>query len=263
MYSVYFEYFSHFNNGTYLIQLKYIFGHLHVYCQYCQNVIKENCVLLKTTHYRAWNSIFGICIMLQWPSMYHHLLFCICYDMRVGLDNIPVTFLAFQSGSQVLTRGFKGLSHWRRCHRDWSVASTRATRETKKWLALSPRRRLTDVSRQGDNQFARKSRGRHRNVTRRLLSCATSPAVATVGQAASRRSRRNVTATSPQSPWSPAGLGDVAETSPQSWTKLVSVTSPQLRRRGDVCETCWRLGKFSTKKKSNMFEFPATPWRPS
>ena len=34
----------------------------------------------------------------------------------------------------------KGLSHWRRRHRDcqdWSVAATRATRETKKWLALT------------------------------------------------------------------------------------------------------------------------------
>ena len=34
-----------------------------------------------------------------------------------------------------------------------------------------------------------------------------------------------------------------------------------LSRRGDVSETCWRLKK-SPKKKSNMFEFPATPRRP-
>ena len=36
----------------------------------------------------------------------------------------------------------KGLSHWRRRRRDsrdWSVAATRATRETKTWLALSRR----------------------------------------------------------------------------------------------------------------------------
>ena len=35
----------------------------------------------------------------------------------------------------------KGLSHWRRRRRDWSVA---ATRETKNWLALSSRRRCRD-----------------------------------------------------------------------------------------------------------------------
>ena len=41
----------------------------------------------------------------------------------------------------------KGLSHWRRRRRDcrdWSVAATRVTRETKKWLALSPRIRRRD-----------------------------------------------------------------------------------------------------------------------
>ena len=51
-----------------------------------------------------------------------------------------------------------------------------------------------------------------------------------------------VAATSPQSPWSPAGLGDVAETSPLSRTKLVSATSPHLmetsrRRLRDLLET--------------------------
>ena len=49
----------------------------------------------------------------------------------------------------------KGLSHWRRRRRDcrdWSVAATRATRETKKWLALSPGRRRRDWSvRRGDS----------------------------------------------------------------------------------------------------------------
>ena len=110
-----------------------------------------------------------------------------------------------------------------------ACALTKATSKT------SPRRR-SDVSRKGDNQFARKSGD----------VAATSPAVA---------------ATSPQSPWSPAGLGDVAETSPQSRTKLVSATSPQLmgtswRRLRDMLET----GKCLPKSK--MFEFPATPRRP-
>ena len=60
-------------------------------------------------------------------------------------------------------RKLKGLSHWRRRCRDWSVAATRAIRETTKWLALSPRRRLRDVSR-GDNQFPR-SRGSRSDVS--------------------------------------------------------------------------------------------------
>ena len=58
----------------------------------------------------------------------------------------------------------KVLSHWRRRRRDLSVAATRSTRETKKWLVLSPRQLLRDVSR-GDNQFARKSRGRRHDVS--------------------------------------------------------------------------------------------------
>ena len=82
--------------------------------------------------------------------------------------------------------------------RDWSVAATRATRETKKWLALSPRRH--------------------------------------------RRDCRD---------WSVAATRET-----KTWLAL----SRRGARRGDVSETCWRLKK--SPKKSNMFEFPATPRRP-
>ena len=131
------------------------------------------------------------------------------------------------------------------------VAATRETPGDQKWLALSPRRRLGDISR-GDNQFARKSRGRRRDVSetssqlrrrlRQLLPyfigletrwrpggdsslrdvswrLAGSPGNSNMFDlfgdffpvsSRSRRRRRIVPATSPQSPWSPAGLGDVA-----------------------------------------------------
>ena len=71
-----------------------------------------------------------------------------------------------------------------------------------------------------------------------------------------KQRRGDVAATSSQSPWSPAGLGDVTETSPQSLTNLVSTTDE------DVAETSPRPcldWKKSPPKKSNMFEFPATP----
>ena len=74
-------------------------------------------------------------------------------------------------------------------------------------------------------------------------------------------SRGDVAATYLQSPWSPAGLGDISETS-QRRRGDVSPVADKIsrrnwwRRRGDFSETCWRLEKVS--KKSNMFEFAAT-----
>ena len=88
-----------------------------------------------------------------------------CFIWRVSSQNeLNAFFFFFKVRPQLY---IKVLSHWRRRRRDcrdWSVAATRATRETRKWLALSPRRLLGDVSK-GDNQFARKSRGRRRDVS--------------------------------------------------------------------------------------------------
>ena len=168
---------------------------------------------------------------------------------------------------------------------------TWATRETKKWLALSPRRLLGDVSR-GDNQFGRKSRGRRRDVSaqspavaatspRRILSCedvsgscgpislawrlggdtslrwlrrlAGSPGsrrqfkqvrffmetFSSLQQVSetSPRPAGDVAATSPQSPWSPAGLG--------------------------VSDTCWRLENVQKKKNRTCLNFPRFPRDPA
>ena len=143
----------------------------------------------------------------------------------------------------------KGLSHWRRRRRDcrdWSVAATRATRETKKMAcALTKETSRRRLQTRWQPWFARKSRGRLRDVSETYSQL-----------------RRRLCDVSGRSPWSPAGLGDVAE---MSRTKLVSATSPQLmetsrRRLRDLLET----GKVSKKspQKSNMFEFPATPRRP-
>ena len=105
-------------------------------------------------------------------------------------------------------------SHQGGRRRDWSVT---ATQETKKLLALSPRwsqcdvrdvstmspRRRGDVSRQGDDQFARKSRGHRRDISgsRRNVSSVS------LVSSRSRRRHRDIAETS----W---------ETSPQSRTKL-------------------------------------------
>ena len=102
-----------------------------------------------------------------------------------------------------------------------------------------------------------------------------------VGQSSSRRRRLRVAETSPRrrgdvvstfpqsfgleqvSETSQRRCGDVAETSSSSKTYLVAATSP--RRRRDVSETNWRLEKVSkeSQKKSNMFDFTATPSRPA
>ena len=95
-------------------------------------------------------------------------------------------------------------------------------------------KRLRDVSRQGDNQFARKSRGRRHDVS---------------------GSRRNVSSVSSRSR---RRCGDVVETSAQSRTKLVSATSPQLMETSPRPAGDWK----KSPQKSNMFEFPATPRRP-
>ena len=83
-----------------------------------------------------------------------------------------------------------------------------------------------------------------------------------VGQALSRRCRREVAETSPQS------RGDVVATFPQSFgleqtyssskTYLVVAASP--RRVRDQPETCLQT---VSEKKSNMFDFTATPSRPA
>ena len=140
----------------------------------------------------------------------------------------------------------------------WSVAATRATRKTKKWLALSPRRRLTDVSR-GDNQFARKSRGVG-DVA------ATSPAVGLETRwrlesplfaetcprclrdvswrlAGSRGKFKHVQffwrlfPVSSRSRWR---LRDISETCWRRHRNVSSVSSRSRRHRRDVSETCWR-----------------------
>ena len=160
----------------------------------------------------------------------------------------------------------KVLSHWRRRRRDWSVAATRATRETKNWLALSPRRLLGDVSR-GDNQFARKSRRRRRDVSE------TSPQLRgrlrqlrpyLIGL--ETRWRLEETSRVSGESWeiqtcsifcccwdlfqSPAGLRDVSET---CWRRRRNVSSVSLvssrsqRHREDVSDTCWRLENVSKK----------------
>ena len=91
-----------------------------------------------------------------------------------------------------------------------------------------------------------------------------------VGQSSSRRRRRDVAETSRRRRrnissiiWSRAGLRDVSETSrrrlpPRKHIKL-------LRHRRDVSETNSRLEKVSkeSQKKSNMFDFTATPSRPA
>ena len=176
----------------------------------------------------------------------------------------------------------KVLSHWRRRRRDWSVAATRATRETKKWLALSPRRLLGDVSR-GDNQ----SRGRRRDVSEtssqlrgslrhlrpyligletrwRLespLVAETSPRRLLETSRVSGESREIQTCSiflktsfslQQVSETSPRPAGDVAATSPRP-AGDVAATSPWFPAGlGDVAETsprqtCWRLEKVSQK----------------
>ena len=91
-----------------------------------------------------------------------------------------------------------------------------------------------------------------------------------VGQSSSRRRRLRVAETSPRR------CGDVAETSSQLFLNHL-VSSRSRRRRGDVfhlenilsrcdvSETNWRLEKVSKEslKKSNMFDFTATPSRPA
>ena len=170
----------------------------------------------------------------------------------------------------------KGLSHWRRrcrdcrdwlvaatretkkwlalsprrCRRDWSVA---ATRETTKWLALSPRRRQGGVSETSPQVTTNSPRSRRNISSVSLVSSRSRRRRVDVSPVAHKISLRDIAATD----------GDVAETSPQSRTKLVSATSPQLmetsrRHLRDLLET----GKSLQKKKSNTFEFPATPRRP-
>ena len=98
-------------------------------------------------------------------------------------------------------------------------------------------RRLGDVTETSPDKVTTNSPGRCRDVA------VTSPAVAT---------------TSPQHLLSLLGLQQVLETSPQSQTKLVSATSPQLMETSPRPAGDWK----KSPKKSNMFEFPTTPRRP-
>ena len=127
--------------------------------------------------------------------------------------------------------------HWRRLRRDCSNWSVAATQQTKKWLALSPRRHQGDVSRQGDNHFTRKSRGRRLDIS------GSSCNVSSVSLVSSRSWRRRVDVSPVADKISlrdvDATDGDIAEMSP--------------RPAGD-----WK----KSPKESNMFEFPATPRRP-
>ena len=84
-----------------------------------------------------------------------------------------------------------------------------------------------------------------------------------VGQSSSRRRRRDVAETSRRRRrnfssiiWFRAGLGDVAETFSSSKTHYVAATSP--RPTGDL-----KKSLTSARKKSNMFDFTATPSRPA
>ena len=161
----------------------------------------------------------------------------------------------------------KALSHWRRRrrdYRDWLVAATRATRETKNSLrshqsgdvaATAPVYIYLDL--QLDLSF---DDANTRSVTWSLKWVKQH-------QAVSRRSRRNVSSVSSRSrrgrgdvaetsPQSPAGLGEVAETSPQSRVKLVSATN------GDVAETSPRPAgdwKKSKKKIEHVLFFRDSP----
>ena len=171
------------------------------------------------------------------------------------MEKHPLIWIHYDTG--LLIRevcSIKGLSHWWRRHRDWSVAATRATRETKKWLAISPRRRQGDVWDKWwrpwpdlvpdlDQEWRRLGDASTRSVTWSLKW---------VNQR--RQRRRDFAATSPQSSWSPAGLRSRAQKSPRrcrNWW----------RRRRDVSETCWRLEKVYLKKWTclNFSRLPGDP----
>ena len=164
----------------------------------------------------------------------------------------------------------KALSHWRRRrrdYRDWSVAATRATRETKTSLrshqsgdvaATAPCLYIY-LDLQLDLSFD--------DVNTRSVTWSLN--WVKQRQAVSRRSRCNVSSVSSRSrrrrgdvssvsSRSRRRRGDVAGTSPQSRVKLVSATN------GDVAETSPRpAGDWKkSPKKSNMFDFSATPRRP-
>ena len=171
----------------------------------------------------------------------------------------------------------KVLSHWRRRRRDcrdWSVAATRATRETTKWLALSPRRLLGDVSR-GDNQFARKSRG-----CRRDISGSRGDVSETSSQLRGRLRQLRPYLIGLETRWrleSPL----VAETSRVSGEsreiqtcsifffggggRLFPVSSRSRRRLRDVSETCWRRRRnvSSVSLVSSRSLIPAGDWKKS